>query len=244
MQGQFMRGIHKEIAAFTKRDISLHCLDKLVFPMDKGWSWPDALKTCFGTKLSFDISQVTLLRSRHDSKKACNPMMKDEDREILKTIMNDDNLKCFPAYWKDFKPNSKYQECNETIHYRYISNMTENFTKIGNIIENAKLQFDSPCDEMIIVTNKYEKKGREMIRADLSGWEDHMVHEDEVSLRLDIEFNHANPVYQIIKNGRSFSVESCWAGIGGFIGIFVGVSLRQIPELITDLFKVVKNKLL
>ena len=134
--------------------------------------------------------------------------------------------------------------CNETFHYSYINDMTTNFTQRSNLIKNLKLKLDSPCDEMIIVTNKQEKKGREMLRADLSGHEDHMVYEDEVNLRLDIEFNHANPVYQIIQNGRSFSVESCWAGIGGFIGIFVGVSMRQIPELITDFFKLIKSKLL
>ena len=73
--------------------------------------------------------------------------------------------------------------------------------------------------------------------------EDFMTHENETKLRLDIAFTHANPVYQVIKNGRSFSVESCWAGIGGFIGIFVGVSLRQIPELLFDFFKLIKEKL-
>ena len=96
---------------------------------------------------------------------------------------------------------------------------------------------------MIIITNKQEKKGREMLRADLSGQFDHLVYRNEVSLRLDIEFNQVNPVYQIIKNGRSVSVESCWAGIGGFVGIFVGVSLRQIPDLVMDFFKVIHKKL-
>ena len=121
--------------------------------------------------------------------------------------------------------------------------MTTNFTKPSYIIENAKSQFDSPCDEMIIITNKQEKKGREMIWADLNGQFDMNVYENETSLRLDIEFHHANPVYQVIENGRKFSVENCWAGIGGFIGIFVGVSLRQMPELIADAFKVVQKKL-
>ena len=104
--------------------------------------------------------------------------------------------------------------------------MTANFTKYSKILENAKLKFISPCDEMIIVTSRQKDKGREILRMseDLNGWPyEGLVHESEVSLRLDIEFKHAIPVYQIIKNGRSFSVESCWAGIGGFIGIFVGV---------------------
>ena len=126
-----------------------------------------------------------------------------------------------------------------------LSDITANFTNIGEdgIVGEIKHQFDPPCDEMIIVSNKQYLKGKEMVWNDLNGHEDFMMHENETKLRLDIVFTHANPVYQVIKNGRSFSVESCWAGIGGFIGIFVGVSLRQIPELIFDFFEFIKDKL-
>ena len=247
MQGQFMRGIDKEIASFTKGDLAKHCLNERrysKFPMSDAefllWT-----EKCFGYKLAFDVSQVTLLRSRHDSRKPCNPMIKDEDREILKALINDKELECVPSYWKEFKINSEYKECNETHQYRYISDMTTNFTKIGEdgIIGNLKHQFNPPCDEMIIVSNKQYLKGKEMVWNNLNGIDDYKTHEYETKLRLDIEFTHANPVYQVIQNGRSFSVESCWAGIGGFIGIFVGVSLRQIPELIFDFFTLIKEKL-
>ena len=40
--------------------------------------------------------------------------------------------------------------------------------------------------------------------------------------------------FQNIVNQRGFTVENCWAGIGGFVGIFVGMSLMQVPELIID----------
>ena len=247
MQGQFMRGIDKQIASFTKGDLAKHCLNMMrysTFPMPESefslWT-----EKCFGSKLAFDVSQVTLLRSRHDSRKPCNPLMKDEDREIMKALINDKQLKCVPSYWKELPINTDYQECNETHQYRYISDMTANFTNVGEdgIIGKIKHQFYPPCDEMIIVSNKQYLKGKEMVWNDLNGHEDFMTHENETKVRLDIVFTHANPVYQVIKNGRSFSVESCWAGIGGFIGIFVGVSLRQIPELIFDFLKFIKDKL-
>ena len=50
-------------------------------------------------------------------------------------------------------------------------------------------------------------------------------------LYLDIQFRLVNERYQVITNTRGFTIESCWAGIGGFIGIFVGVSLMQLPGL-------------
>ena len=44
-----------------------------------------------------------------------------------------------------------------------------------------------------------------------------------------------------ISNLRGFTGESCWAGIGGFVGIFVGVSLMQIPEIFVEMFSFMKN---
>ena len=247
MQGQFMRGIHKQIASFTKRDLTKYCFHGNRFPnfpMDDHTFHTFVSENCFGTKLAFDISQVTLLKSRHDSRKPCNPMMKNEDQEIFKALMNDKHLGCVPSYWKELYSDAGYPECNETLQYRYISNMTVNFTKLGEdgIIGKIRHRYDPPCDEMIIVSNKQYLKGRQMLWNNLNGHDDFYTHVNEVNLRLDIEINHANPVYQVIKNGRSFSVESCWAGIGGFIGIFVGVSLRQIPELISDFFNLIKAK--
>ena len=124
--------------------------------------------------------------------------------------------------------------------------MTANFTEFDtgfedSIIGKARLQFDPPCDEMIIVTNKQLWKGSKIEVKYFEGNSYYITYENETSLRLDLEFNNVNPVYQVIENGRSFSVESCWAGIGGFIGIFVGVSMRQIPELISDLFSFIKK---
>ena len=249
MQGQFMRGIHKEMASFTKRELSLHCrnYDKLGFPIDEMYPGSlSKLEECFGSRLTFDISQVTLLKSRHDSKNPCNPQLKDEDSKIREIMMNDKDLGCVPAYWKEFQNSTGYQECDNMFHYRYISNMTANFTEFDtgfedSIIGKARLQFDPPCDEMIIVTNKQLWKGSKLLIKYFEGNSHYMIYENETSLRLDLEFNNVNPVYQVIENGRSFSVESCWAGIGGFIGIFVGVSMRQIPGLISDLFSFIKK---
>ena len=55
-------------------------------------------------------------------------------------------------------------------------------------------------------------------------------------------FHMAPDNFQNIVNHRDFTIENCWAGIGGFVGIFVGVSLMQIPELIIQFFDFVKQK--
>ena len=47
-----------------------------------------------------------------------------------------------------------------------------------------------------------------------------------------LRFNYLNEDYQEILNVRDFGLETFWSSIGGFIGIFLGYSLLQIPDLL------------
>ena len=50
---------------------------------------------------------------------------------------------------------------------------------------------------------------------------------------------YTRETYQEIVNTRDVGVETCWSGIGGFIGIFVGYSLMQVPEIISNIWKLI-----
>ena len=45
-------------------------------------------------------------------------------------------------------------------------------------------------------------------------------------------FSYEDNVYEEIQNTKSFGLESFVSGVGGFIGIFLGYSILQIPELL------------
>ena len=42
---------------------------------------------------------------------------------------------------------------------------------------------------------------------------------------------YATETFQETQNVKDFSLESMWSSAGGFVGIFVGYSLLQVPEL-------------
>ena len=42
--------------------------------------------------------------------------------------------------------------------------------------------------------------------------------------------------YKLILNKQEFGWESLWSQIGGFIGIFLGYSLLQVPEILSNTF--------
>ena len=42
--------------------------------------------------------------------------------------------------------------------------------------------------------------------------------------------------YQEFINAREFGFESFWAGVGGFVGMFLGYSFLQIPDTLVELW--------
>ena len=155
-----------------------------------------------------------------------------EDSKILKMLMNDDKISCIPWFWKHFYISNNLETCNDASQYRYISQITSNFTNFGSDGPLGKIRkkFDPPCEELMIGTTHKMDKGRKFSVVDINN--DNIFDYNEDMLYLDINFKSNNPVFQIIQNGQSFKMEGCRAGIGGIVGIFVGVSLRQTPELI------------
>ena len=219
MQNQLMRSIGKELSSMSHRDLIRHCPE-----MNGFWEGQ-----CFGTRLTYDISQVTLLKSRHDAENKCDKGLKDEDSKMMESILNDTAVRCVPMFWMGLKNySSTYPKCTTDSQYKRIGDLTRNFTNL----EKVRKMFTPPCEEMIIVTNVQRVKGR--LRKEY--YDDDLQTTVARSLYLDIQFRHVNDRYQVITNTRGFSVESCWSGIGGFIGIFVGVSMMQLPEIFMAFF--------
>ena len=220
--GQFVRTIGKEIATYITNDFFADCLE-----MGMGYFGG----TCHGSSISFDFSHLTLLKSRHDAEISCDKNLRDEDALIIETLLNHTGIRCIPMYWKSMVKNQlNYSECTNESQYKMISELTANFSSY----EKLRSNFDPPCMEMMIVTNVNKEPGRPRRFYDIQ--ESPWGTDTKEILYLDIAINHFSEQYQAIINTKVFTVESCWAGIGGFVGIFVGVSLMQVPEIIMETF--------
>ena len=217
MKGQFIRSIGKEIDSLTAQDVTRYC------PKLSG----DYRDICYGTHLNYDISEVTVIQNRPDANKPCNPTLHDEDNEIIEWIVNYRGVNCIPVFWIGIKNfSSNLLQCSTQSQYNTIRKLTSNFTSF----ETFRKRYESPCQEMSIVTNSQRDQGRKEQRKFLEGSE-------VEKLYLDFQFRHVNDVYQKITNTREFTVENCWAGVGGFIGIFVGVSLMQVPQILIECYR-------
>ena len=76
--------------------------------------------------------------------------------------------------------------------------------------------YDPPCIELMAPINVDEKKIKDKIPI------------------LSISVSYATETFQKITNVRDFDVETLWSSAGGFVGIFLGYSLLQVPDLLND----------
>jgi len=138
----------------------------------------------------------------------CNADLNDDDLQLRIQVLEE--VGCIPIYWK----NTMYTQLNLEIcdtreDMETIWNMLDNFTAIHST-------YDPPCNEMelTVTYNARPTDGK----------------------LLFLKFKYLDKNYQEIVNERDFGLESLWSTVGGFVGIFVGVSLSQVPDLVDMTF--------
>lgn len=82
------------------------------------------------------------------------------------------------------------------------------------------LRYIAPCDQMDVISsvNAYKQ-------------------EINKKLKLKIIFNLLTKKYEEVQNLRAYGMDSLWAEVGGYIGIFLGYSILHVIELMLMLPK-------
>ena len=159
------------------------------------------------TLAEFKLSQGTLLRKRPDSNEPCNDKINDHDAYLQREISKE--FDCVPPYWNtNLKKELKLSGCNTPNQLKKIHDYIEKDHNKGIIDLH-----DAPCLYMYnsVTYMMQPKEG-----------------DDTPMMR----FSYTETDYQEIQYVRDFSIESFWSGIGGFVGIFLGYSMMQLPEIL------------
>ena len=143
--------------------------------------------------------------------------IRDRDQTLLEKAMMYSG--CIPSYWNSFA-NLNLRDCEQEVKLKMIANLT-------SYIENVTALYDPPCQEMMIVASA-----------------ERMMQPDPKNERvLTIQVNYLNEMFLEIANGVRFSAQGFLCRIGGFLGMFLGVSLLQIPDLVTKAIEGTVNKM-
>ena len=162
--------------------------------------------------LRIKISGVNVIRKRLDAKTPCNPDANDQDSFFRNVIVS--NLSCIPPYLKPFYMNEtevdRYLPCETSAKLRKAYFMTR-----AASVRNEILGKDaSPCSEMS-VSSSIEMKTN---RSDLS-----------------LVFHYRTKEFMETVNTRGYVIGDLLSSVGGFIGMFLGYGLFQVPEILDAL---------
>lgn len=175
----------------------------------------DQFKDLERTRLIFKISQVSILRKREDANVPCNRTLHDDDLQLRIEIAK--KVGCIPVYWnKIMSLDVNLDICNYPVDLRKIRSLLEDISYVQST-------YQQPCNEMKLAF-AFDRQTRLGESAVITAF---------------VEYMDTN--YQEIVNERDFGFESLWSAVGGFVGIFVGASLPQIPIMIAESWYFVRS---
>ena len=156
--------------------------------------------------LQFQISQVKQLRRRPDSNVPCNDIA-DYDKYYQQQIAKE--LECIPPYWKEPFPNSGPLE-----YCTSLQKLQDAFRKT-NDPQTIHVLNEFPCDQMKLLSI-----------ASINN------EPSPTPTEISMQFFYNEKTYDEIRYDKMMGFESWLSNVGGFIGIFLGYSLMQIPEFL------------
>ena len=162
--------------------------------------------------LGLKISQVQTLRKRHDSNVHCNQDIKDYDLFLQLELSK--QLNCVPPYWKHIlEGRHQLEECTspEKLKMAY-----RNISEVKEILDWNPI----PCDEMLLLSIDSIDQ-----------------HPSPVPNDITIFFQYAEKIYEEIKYTRAIGFVNWLSNVGGFVGIFLGVSIMQFPDTFSCVFR-------
>ena len=170
------------------------------------------------------VVYVDVLRKRANSNVPCDPELQNEDNKMIHSVI--EAVGCIPAFARPFLIDSSpfnTSPCNRS-QYKRVSQLYTSFLQIRD-------WYTQPCTRATnIVTSEYIIKEKE---ADF----DFTI---IPGFGIEFKLEHQTESYRETINHMAFDVATLWSQIGGFIGIFLGYSLLQTPELAKKLLKLMK----
>ena len=154
--------------------------------------------------LALRISHVTTLIKRSSSNVRCDDSIQNDDIKFQNEIVQ--NIGCIPVYWNDTMIDKDHMGiCQSSDELKMANFFIENY-------RDVLASYDPPCVDMTTLV---------MVDKELL----------ETHENFDFKVVYTEDYYQEIQNSQDVSFETFFSGVGGFVGIFCGYSIMQVPEL-------------
>ena len=219
--GIFPNGI---IPTYDKLISNFHLPNEMLgTALSTKWTW--SLKNNPGSdvlQLMFTIKTMTIFRRRDKLNNNCI-QYDDFDDDFKEAILA--KVGCKPPYWSS---NHNYEDCKSAKDHQTIASYA--FQGLSGIAGKDKL-ITKPCTELKTLSYNYED-----IVANIKKLDDYYKYDSITREQMNREnitqflvlFEDSG--IKEIKQVRSFGMESLVGNVGGYIGLFLGLSIIQLPE--------------
>ena len=170
------------------------------------------------------INTVEVLSKRPNAFIPCDEFLHDEDNLWINKAI--EVIGCLPPFFKRFFRNSSSNDkrtissvCNKNQLTNYEQEYAAKFY-FGNI---SKL-YNEPCYQATSVVSLAQS----LIPLE-NEYRSTFATASQMNVKIEIEY--AMKGYKKATNHRSFGMLSLWSQIGGFVGMFLGYSLLQLPTV-------------
>ena len=167
------------------------------------------------------LTDVKVLRRRHDANIPCNPDADNQDNLFHKAAVKE--FGCMPPYWKSIMNQTQTE-----------SEVCRNSTQLKTAFDYFKSVFIK--DRKITLSNNEAPCTEMSVSSKLINEVKHKQSYPAVKKKMTITFRYQEDQYRETINSKEYTFEDLLANSGGYIGMFLGFGLLQIPQLIYAYF--------
>jgi hypothetical protein len=167
--------------------------------------------------MRFKVQKLEVIRNRETKKRPCNKNWKKDDKNIMNEKIK--RVGCKPSHWK----------MDSVIPMCKFKNQMEEFSKFDMTL------YQPPCQSIQKILHTYEEL--EILVDYTSEWRNEIYGIYEVI----IEFQDGT--FMEVQQVRDYGILDVVGDIGGYLGLFLGFALLQIPELTLKIYLWIADKI-
>ena len=179
----------------------------------------------FSYEVNLRINTVEVLKKRPNAVIPCNELLRDEDNLWINKAI--EIVGCVPPFFKRFVWNSTLNGnslISDTCNMNQFNSFATEYSAKYNFGNISKLYIE-PCYQTTNVVSLAQSLIP--LKDDFSSF---IGRASKMSVKIRIEY--AMKGYKKATNNRAFGILNLWSQIGGFVGMFLGYSLLQLPSLV------------
>ena len=175
--------------------------------------------------LQIFITSLKIIKKRSKPDDPCDEELEDDDQRWIQQASK--NIGCVPIYWikrSDIKGNSsKFAPCTSFEEYQ------EAFVATSKGKINIRRQYRPPCKGSVHLS--YATAGNALLEGVLQNKVKNLKKKDLIMLRIQYKLSN----YEEVRNGRAFNEYDLFTQVGGAIGLMLGFSFFQLPNIVIDM---------